>query len=42
MNDDPKIHGILVQLPLPSHIDSSSVLNALIQKKMLMVFIHLM
>ena len=27
MNDDPKIHGILVQLPLPPHIDEASVIN---------------
>ncbi|MDO9071606.1 MAG: tetrahydrofolate dehydrogenase/cyclohydrolase catalytic domain-containing protein, partial [Deltaproteobacteria bacterium] len=25
-NKDPKIHGILVQLPLPKHIDSNKVL----------------
>jgi len=29
MNQDPKIHGILVQLPLPSHIDESAVLLAI-------------
>lgn len=28
LNADSKIHGILVQLPLPSHIDSQTVLNA--------------
>jgi methylenetetrahydrofolate dehydrogenase (NADP+)/methenyltetrahydrofolate cyclohydrolase len=28
LNADPKIHGILVQLPLPSQIDSQTVLNA--------------
>ena len=28
LNDDPKIHGILVQLPLPPQIDSQTVLNA--------------
>lgn len=27
LNDDPKIHGILVQLPLPRHIDESKVLS---------------
>jgi len=26
-NDDPKVHGILVQLPLPKHIDEKKVLN---------------
>lgn len=28
-NNDPKIHGILVQLPLPKHIDEKKVLNAI-------------
>jgi methylenetetrahydrofolate dehydrogenase (NADP+)/methenyltetrahydrofolate cyclohydrolase len=29
MNSDPKIHGILVQLPLPKHIDEGEVLLAI-------------
>lgn len=29
LNADPSIHGILVQLPLPAHIDSSRVLRAI-------------
>ncbi|MDI6734891.1 MAG: bifunctional methylenetetrahydrofolate dehydrogenase/methenyltetrahydrofolate cyclohydrolase FolD [bacterium] len=29
LNNDPKISGILVQLPLPEHIDSLKVLNAI-------------
>jgi methylenetetrahydrofolate dehydrogenase (NADP+)/methenyltetrahydrofolate cyclohydrolase len=29
LNNDPAIHGILVQLPVPGHIDSSKVLNAI-------------
>jgi methylenetetrahydrofolate dehydrogenase (NADP+)/methenyltetrahydrofolate cyclohydrolase len=29
LNADPKIHGILVQLPVPKHIDSSKVLEAI-------------
>jgi methylenetetrahydrofolate dehydrogenase (NADP+)/methenyltetrahydrofolate cyclohydrolase len=29
LNADPKIHGILVQLPLPKHIDSSTILAIL-------------
>lgn len=29
LNKDPKFHGILVQLPLPKHIDESKVLNAI-------------
>ncbi|OGW27549.1 MAG: bifunctional 5,10-methylene-tetrahydrofolate dehydrogenase/5,10-methylene-tetrahydrofolate cyclohydrolase, partial [Nitrospirae bacterium GWC2_42_7] len=28
-NKDPKIHGILVQLPLPKHVDEKKVLNAI-------------
>ncbi len=28
-NHDPKIHGILVQLPLPKHIDEKKVINAI-------------
>ena len=28
-NNDPKIHGILVQLPLPKHIDASRVIYAI-------------
>ena len=26
LNEDPKVHGILVQLPLPNHIDEATVL----------------
>jgi methylenetetrahydrofolate dehydrogenase (NADP+)/methenyltetrahydrofolate cyclohydrolase len=33
LNNDPKIHGILVQLPVPKHIDSSKVLNAINPEK---------
>ncbi len=29
LNADPKIHGILVQLPVPKHIDSAKVLEAI-------------
>ncbi len=29
INNDPKFHGILVQLPLPKHIDSKSVINSI-------------
>jgi methylenetetrahydrofolate dehydrogenase (NADP+)/methenyltetrahydrofolate cyclohydrolase len=32
-NRDPKIHGILVQLPLPKHIDENKVLYAIDPKK---------
>jgi methylenetetrahydrofolate dehydrogenase (NADP+)/methenyltetrahydrofolate cyclohydrolase len=33
LNNDPKINGILVQLPLPSHIDSIEVINAIAPEK---------
>ncbi len=29
LNNDPKIHGILVQLPVPKHIDSAKVLETI-------------
>jgi methylenetetrahydrofolate dehydrogenase (NADP+)/methenyltetrahydrofolate cyclohydrolase len=29
LNHDPRIHGFLVQLPLPKHIDAGRVLNAI-------------
>ncbi len=33
LNKDPKIHGILVQLPLPKHIKETEVLYAIDPKK---------
>jgi methylenetetrahydrofolate dehydrogenase (NADP+)/methenyltetrahydrofolate cyclohydrolase len=33
LNSDSKIHGILVQLPLPAHIDSNAVLEKIDPKK---------
>ncbi|WP_206996927.1 bifunctional methylenetetrahydrofolate dehydrogenase/methenyltetrahydrofolate cyclohydrolase FolD [Trinickia mobilis] len=33
LNRDPKIHGILVQLPLPKHIDSHKVIEAIAPEK---------
>ena len=33
MNADPRIHGILVQLPLPKHIDEAAVINAIAPEK---------
>lgn len=33
MNADPRIHGILVQLPLPKHIDESAVIAAIAPEK---------
>ncbi len=29
LNNDPDVHGILVQLPLPGHIDEESVINSI-------------
>jgi len=29
LNNDPDVHGILVQLPLPGHIDEESIINAI-------------
>jgi methylenetetrahydrofolate dehydrogenase (NADP+)/methenyltetrahydrofolate cyclohydrolase len=29
LNADPEVHGILVQLPLPSHIDEFAIINAI-------------
>jgi methylenetetrahydrofolate dehydrogenase (NADP+) / methenyltetrahydrofolate cyclohydrolase len=33
INDNPKIHGLLIQLPLPPQIDSTKVLEAVSPKK---------
>ena len=33
LNNDDKVHGILVQLPLPAHISSDSVINAISPQK---------
>jgi len=33
LNADPAIHGILVQLPLPKHIDADAVLEAILPEK---------
>ena len=33
LNKDPKINGILVQLPLPPHIDSHKVIEAIAAEK---------
>jgi methylenetetrahydrofolate dehydrogenase (NADP+)/methenyltetrahydrofolate cyclohydrolase len=33
LNGDDRIHGILVQLPLPDHIDEKKVLNAILPDK---------
>ena len=33
LNEDPEVDGILVQLPLPSHIDQDEVVNAIAPEK---------
>src|SRR6185369_11961155 len=33
LNNDPKIHGILIQLPLPPQIDTDKVLEAISPRK---------
>jgi 5,10-methylene-tetrahydrofolate dehydrogenase/methenyl tetrahydrofolate cyclohydrolase len=33
LNNDPAVHGILVQLPLPSHIDEPTILKAITVEK---------
>ena len=33
LNADPKIHGILVQMPLPKHIDANKVIEAISPRK---------
>jgi methylenetetrahydrofolate dehydrogenase (NADP+)/methenyltetrahydrofolate cyclohydrolase len=33
LNQDPSVHGILVQLPLPKHIEEKAVINAIDPKK---------
>lgn len=39
LNVDPRVSGVLVQLPLPDHVDERTVCNELPQKKMWMDFI---
>ena len=33
LNDDPMIHGILVQMPLPSHLDADAVIRTIDPRK---------
>ncbi len=33
LNNDDKIHGILVQLPLPKHLDDKTIINNILPKK---------
>ena len=33
LNSDPKVHGILVQLPLPKHMDEDAVIGSVIPEK---------
>jgi methylenetetrahydrofolate dehydrogenase (NADP+)/methenyltetrahydrofolate cyclohydrolase len=39
LNRDPKIHGILVQLPLPAHLDENAVWPPLPRKRTWTLFI---
>ena len=40
LNKDERVSGILVQLPLPKHIDKQKVIETICQVKMLMGFIQ--
>ena len=33
LNNDPKVHGVLIQLPLPEHVDTEEVMEALSPEK---------
>src|SRR5687767_9041436 len=33
LNADPRVHGILVQMPLPKHVDSTAILDAVSPEK---------
>ncbi|EQD58326.1 Tetrahydrofolate dehydrogenase/cyclohydrolase domain protein, partial [mine drainage metagenome] len=33
LNGDPVVHGILVQLPLPSHLDATALINHIDPRK---------
>ena len=33
LNEDPKVHGILVQLPLPKHLNSDLIINTIAPEK---------
>lgn len=33
LNDNPNVHGILVQMPLPSHIDDAAIVAAIDYRK---------
>ena len=33
LNEDPAVHGILCQLPLPRHLDEESVINTIVPEK---------
>ena len=39
LNNDQSVHGILVQLPLPDHIDEDVIIQSISFAKMLMVYI---
>lgn len=33
LNQDPRVHGMIVQLPLPKHLDSEEVVNSILPSK---------
>ena len=33
LNEDPAVHGILVQLPLPDHLNEKAIINAIVPEK---------
>eukprot|EP00122_Pirum_gemmata_P008582 Pgem_evm1s7915 len=33
LNEDPNVHGLLVQMPLPKHISQSKVCDAILPRK---------
>ena len=39
LNSRQDVHGILVQLPLPKHIDSDKIIRSIVPEKMWTVFI---
>ena len=39
LNQDDKIHGILVQLPVPKHIDEDTIIKAISPKKLSLIHI---
>lgn len=40
-NQDEKVHGILVQLPLPVHINEEKILMEVLPEKVSLLYLHL-